>query len=48
MLAARHVALLVVFILGVVVGNLLKPEKKYVSWLLWDSGRNMKFELIVL
>ena len=36
MLAARHVALLVVFVLGVVVGNLLKPEKKYVSWLQWD------------
>ena len=36
MLAARHVALLVVFVLGVVVGKLLEPEKKYVSWLRWD------------
>ena len=37
MLGARHVlALLSVFVLGVVVGHLLKPEKKYVSWLPWD------------
>ena len=45
MLGARHVlALLSVFVLGVVVGHLLKPEKKYVSWLPWDLA-NMWWNL---